>query len=66
MKTLRTVLLFAIQNVLMIWGAAIIALTFTLGRQTIAQLTYCYLIGGAFIAINFLVKAIKRTEHSTV
>jgi hypothetical protein len=65
MKTFRTVLLFAIQNVLLIWGAAIIALTLILGRQTIAQLTYCYMIGGAFIALNFMVKAIKKTEHRT-
>ncbi|ULQ56985.1 hypothetical protein KJS94_02090 [Flavihumibacter rivuli] len=56
MPTLRTVLLAAIRNVLLIWGLFIIALVFFSGDLSVDRQFYLYIFGLALVCIHFVVR----------
>ncbi|KIC94105.1 hypothetical protein [Flavihumibacter solisilvae] len=61
MQNIRTLLVLAIENVLLVWGSVILALTYTSTSHPFLSPISWYLIGSAMIVLNFTRKRAPRT-----
>jgi hypothetical protein len=63
MQTFRNFLLTAIKNAFLVWGTAIIAMTWFLGRPNAVQLLTFYCFGTGLVLLHFVIKS-YNTEAS--
>ncbi len=64
MATLRTLLLTAIRNAMLIWGLTVITMTALSNKHLVDQKMYLYLFGASLISLHFVLKSIKRSAYT--
>jgi len=60
MQTLRPMMIAAIKNVFLIWGTALIAMTWMYGRPTIGQVSFFYSLGASLVLLHFVMKFSRK------
>ncbi len=60
MSTIRTLLLAAIRNALLVWGVLQLSLCLILGRENSQSLLLAYCFGAGLILLHFAVRASRK------